>query len=244
MMGIKYLRVEAYSQRKPLVVLLGIGSNLGSHEGTSPLNVMIQDISRNLGMATVIAAGKQLVFIRFEAPTNGIWRIRVYYTQYLTGHFNMWLPAHNLISDETVFLTPSPYTTITLPGDSTSPITVGAYNHLNNSIYIHSGRGYTIGGVIKPDLAASGVNVSGPSIGRRNQDSIPMTTPTRTGTSVAAAHVAGAVANLLSWGIIEGHNMAMSEATIKAFLIRGAKRNPALSYPNREWGDNVIIVSS
>ena len=30
--------------------------------------------------------------------------------------------------------------------------------------------------------------------------------------------------------------MAMSEATIKAFLIRGAKRNPALSYPNREWG--------
>ena len=327
MMGIKYLRVEAYNQRKPLVILLGIGSNLGSHEGTSPLNVMIQDISRYLGMATVIAAGnetgrghhymgsvpigeesveveirvgnaesqrgfvvelwaatadtysvgfvspsgesigripiigrnetsipflleptvitvnyqlietgagKQLVFIRFAAPTNGIWRIRVYNTQYLTGQFNMWLPAHTLISDETVFLTPSPYTTITLPGDSPSPITVGAYNHLNNSIYIHSGRGYTIGGLIKPDLAAPGVNVSGPSIGQRNQDSIPMTT--RTGTSVAAAHVAGAVANLLSWGIIEGHNIAMSEATVKAFLIRGAKRNPALSYPNREWG--------
>jgi len=49
---------------------------------------------------------------------------------------------------------------------------------------------------------------------------------TLTGTSVAAAHVAGAVANLFSWGIVEGH---------KAFLIRGAKRNPALSYPNREW---------
>ena len=59
LMGIKYLRVEAYSQRKPLVILLGIGSNLGSHEGTSPLNVMIQDISRYLGMATVIAAGKE-----------------------------------------------------------------------------------------------------------------------------------------------------------------------------------------
>ena len=63
-------------------------------------------------------------------------------------------------------------------------------------------------------MAAPGVNVSGPSIGRRSQDSIPMTT--RTGTSVAAAHVAGAVANLLIWGIIEGHNIA--------------------SYPNREWG--------
>ena len=317
MMGIKYLRVEAFSQRKPLVILLGIGSNLGSHEGTSPLNVMIQDVSRYLGMATVIAAGnetgrghhymgsipmgessidvelqvgnpesqrgfvvelwagtadtysvgfispsgesisripiigrnetsvpflleptvitvnyqmiepgagKQLVFIRFEAPTKGIWKIRVYKTQYLTGQFNMWLPAHNLISDETAFLVPSPYTTITLPGDSPSPITVGAYNHFNNSIYIHSGRGYTIGGLIKPDLAAPGVDISGPSIGFRNGGSIPMTT--RTGTSVAAAHVAGAVANLLSWGIVEGHDITMSEASIKAFLIRGAKSPP------------------
>ena len=317
MMGIKYLRVEAFSQRKPLVILLGIGSNLGSHEGTSPLNVMIQDVSRYLGMATVIAAGnetgrghhymgsipmgessidvelqvgnpesqrgfvvelwagtadtysvgfispsgesisripiigrnetsvpflleptvitvnyqliepgagKQLVFIRFEAPTKGIWKIRVYKTQYLTGQFNMWLPAQNLISDETAFLVPSPYTTITLPGDSPSPITVGAYNHFNNSIYIHSGRGYTIGGLIKPDLAAPGVDISGPSIGFRNGGSIPMTT--RTGTSVAAAHVAGAVANLLSWGIVEGHDITMSEASIKAFLIRGAKSPP------------------
>ena len=59
---------------------------------------------------------------------------------------------------------------------------------------------------------------------------------TLTGTSVAAAHVAGAVANLFSWGIVEGHNLSMSAASIKAFLIRGAKRNPAISYPNREWG--------
>lgn len=100
--------------------------------------------------------GKQLVFMRFEAPTKGIWKIRVYSTQSLTGQFNMWLPAHNLISDETTFLSPNPYTTLTLPGDSPSPITVGAYNHSNNSIYIHSSRGYTIGGLIKPDLAAPG----------------------------------------------------------------------------------------
>ena len=327
MMGIKYLRVEAFSRGKPLVILLGIGSNLGSHEGTSPLSVMLQDISRYLGTATVIAAGnetgrghhymgtiptgessvdveirvgqpesqrgfvvelwastidtysvgflspsgetisripiiagnetsipflleptvitvnyqlieagsgRQLIFMRFEAPTTGIWKIRVYNTQFLTGQFNMWLPTHNLISEETVFLTPSPYTTLTLPGDSPSPITVGAYNHSNNSIYIHSSRGYTIGGLIKPDLAAPGVNVSGPAIGRRIGTSVPMTT--RTGTSVAAAHVAGAAANLLGWGIVEGNNITMSEASIKAYLIRGARRNPALSYPNREWG--------
>lgn len=342
MMGIKYLRVEAYRLKKPMVILLGLGSNLGSHEGTSPLSITLQDISRNLGAATVIAAGnetglghhyegtipsgqefddveirvgqpeselgfvvelwastadtysvgfispsgeiisripiiagnetsipflleptiitvnyqliesgsgKQLIFIRFQAPTTGIWKIRVFNTQYLTGLFHLWLPSQGLISDETVFLTPNPYTTITMPGNTASPITVGAYNHLNNSIYIHSSRGYTVGGLIKPDIAAPGVNISGPAVGRgigsagtaagrgtgsAGTAAVPMTT--RTGTSVAAAHVAGAVANLLSWGIVEGHNITMSEASIKAYLIRGARRNPALSYPNREWG--------
>ena len=333
---------EAYRLKKPMVILLGLGSNLGSHEGTSPLSITLQDISRSLGAATVIAAGnetglghhyegtipggqefddveirvgqpeselgfvvelwastadtysvgfispsgeiisripiiagnetsipflleptvitvnyqliesgsgKQLIFMRFQAPTTGIWKIRVFNTQYLTGLFHLWLPSQGLISDETVFLTPNPYTTITMPGNTASPITVGAYNHLNNSIYIHSSRGYTVGGLIKPDIAAPGVNISGPAVGRgigsagtaagrgtgsAGTAAVPMTT--RTGTSVAAAHVAGAVANLLSWGIVEGHNITMSEASIKAYLIRGARRNPALSYPNREWG--------
>lgn len=329
MMGVKYLRVEAFRQRKPIVILLGIGSNLGAHEGTSPLSISLQDISRSLGSATVIAAGnetglshhyqgiipsgeeyddveirvgepesergfvvelwastadtysvgfvspsgeiigripiiagnetsipflleptvitvnyqliesgsgRQLIFMRFQAPTTGIWKIRVYNTQFFTGQFNMWLPVQNLISDETVFLSPTPYTTITVPGNAASPITVGAYNHLNNSIFIHSSRGYTLNGLVKPDLAAPGVDVSGPSIGRRPSGDgfVPMTT--RTGTSVAAAHVAGAAANLLSWGIVDGNQITMSEASIKAYLIRGARRNPALTYPNREWG--------
>lgn len=329
MMGIKYLRVEAFRLRKPIVILLGIGSNLGAHEGTSPLSISLQDISRSLGSATVIAAGnetglahhyqgiipsgeeyddveirvgqpesqrgfvvelwastadtysvgfispsgeiigripiiagnetsipflleptvitvnyqliesgsgRQLIFMRFQAPTTGIWKIRVYNTQFFTGQFNMWLPVQNLISDETVFLSPTPYTTITVPGNAASPITVGAYNHLNNSIFIHSSRGYTLNGLVKPDLAAPGVDVSGPSISRRSSVNglVPMTT--RTGTSVAAAHVAGAAANLLGWGIVDGNQITMSEASIKAYLIRGAKRNPALTYPNREWG--------
>lgn len=59
---------------------------------------------------------------------------------------------------------------------------------------------------------------------------------TLTGTSVAAAHVAGAVANLLAGELLEGHNISMSEASIKAFLIRG--QNEILRYriPTEEWG--------
>ena len=331
MMGIKYLRTIAYRLGRPLVILLGLGSNLGSHEGTSPLSIMLQDISRTLGTATIIAAGnetgrghhylgnipsgqerddveirvgeeesrrgfsvelwsstadtvsvgfvspsgetisripiiannetsipfllestvitvnyqlievgsgRQLIFMRFKTPTVGIWTIRVYNTQFLTGQFHMWLPVVNFISDETVFLRPNPYTTITQPGNTNSPITVAAYNHLNNGIYIHSSRGFTIIGYVKPDLTAPGVDITGPAVGRRNGAAVPMTT--RSGTSVAAAHVAGAAANLLSWGIVEGNDTIMSEAAIKAYLIRGAQRNPALSYPNREWGYGVM----
>ena len=57
---------------------------------------------------------------------------------------------------------------------------------------------------------------------------------TRTGTSAAAAITAGAAANLLGWGIVEGNYPTMSEASVKSYLIRGAQRNPALTYPNRE----------
>ena len=64
---------------------------------------------------------------------------------------------------------------------------------------------------------------------------------TLTGTSVAAAHVAGAVANLFSWGIVEGHNLSMSAASIKAFLIRGAKRNPRYRIPT-ENGDTGLWI--
>ena len=102
---------------------------------------------------------------------------------------------------------------------------MGAYNHLNNSIYIHSSRGFTPSGIVKPELAAPGVNVMGPAVGRRINGSIPMTT--RSGTSVAAAHVAGAVASLFGWGIVEGNQITMSQASVKSYLIRGAKRNPA-----------------
>ena len=325
MMGIKYLRVMAHRYRMPLVILIALGSNMGSHEGLSPLSTSIQDVTRFLGFSAVIAAGnetglshhfegiipsdepyqdveirvgeeesrrgfvlelwatnsdtysvgfvsptgeaisripiisgnetripflledtvitvnyqliealtgRQLIFMRFEEPTVGIWRIRVYNSQFFTGSYHMWLPVEGFISDQTVFLNPSPNNTITLPGNSPSPLTIGAYNHLNNSIYIHSSRGYTLSNVIKPDLAAPGVDVYGPAL-TGPPDTVPMTR--RTGTSVAAAHAAGAVANLMSWGFVEGNDRSMSEAAIRSYLVRGAKRNPALSYPNREY---------
>ena len=174
-----------------------------------------------------------LALMRFSAPTSGIWRIRIYPTLSITGVYHLWLPLHGFLSDDTYFLNADPFTTITSPGNAAFPITVSAYNHLNNSLYIHSSRGYTRDGRVKPDLAAPGVDVFGPGL-----SSVPGEYPmTRmSGSSVSAAHVAGAVANLYSWGFVQGHYPQINNSSIKAFLTRGASRNPNFTYPNREWG--------
>lgn len=45
-----------------------------------------------------------------------------------------------------------------------------------------------------------------------------------------------AAAILLHWGILERNDPFMNTSALKTYLIRGAKRNPALTYPNREFG--------
>lgn len=173
-------------------------------------------------------SGKNLISMRFTNPTEGIWTVRVFGSNIVHGRFDMWLPMDGFISPETYFLAPSPYTTITTPSATISTITVGGYNHVNGSIYINSGRGYTVNNRLEPDLVAPAVNVFGPLPGGRFG--------TRTGTSVAAAHTAGASALLLEWGVLKGNVPYMNTSDVKEYLIRGATRSPERTYPNREWG--------
>lgn len=184
-------------------------------------------------VASIGPQSSYLAYMRFTSPSAGLWRIRVYPTVSITGIFHIWLPVQGFVSDETVFLEADPYTTITGPGNAQVPITASTYNHLNGSLYIHSSRGYTRDGRIKPDLAAPGVDVYGPGISSVPGD-FPMTR--MTGSSVAAAHVAGAAANLYSWGYVHGNYPTITTSAIKAYLTRGAKRSTAYTYPNREWG--------
>ena len=45
MMGMKYLLSLARTKKLPLTILLALGTNLGSHEGTSPLAQYLDTIS-------------------------------------------------------------------------------------------------------------------------------------------------------------------------------------------------------
>ena len=308
MMGVSYLFALANQYHTPLVICLAVGTNMGSHTGTSNLSTFLNEMSTFPGTVFVTAAGNetgyahhyrgstspenqvhqvelnigettrgfsmefwaqntaaytigfrspsgeviegpalrnmeadtlrfllegtkitvysrivsnadgsQLIFLRFQDPFPGIWTLTITNRTDISDSFHLWLPNRSFIPDDTYFLRPDPDTLITGPGNASYPITVGAYDHTTGGIYIHSSRGFSRSGVIKPELAAPGVG-------------------TLTGTSAAAAHVAGAAAILLNWGILQGNDPYMNSSTIKTYLIRGADRNPSLTYPNREFG--------
>ena len=174
-------------------------------------------------------SGSELIFIRFDKPTPGIWNVDVFCTaQLLRGEFHIWLPISGFTNPDVTFLTPDPLNTITTPGNSPHVITPSAYDAYNGSIFLHSSRGYTRNNQIKPDLAAPGVNVTGPDL--KNDYTL------KSGTSPAAALTAGSCALLLEWGIRQKSIRYLSTYEAKSFLIRGAMRNPRETYPNEEWG--------
>ena len=176
-------------------------------------------------------SGDEVIVFRFDAPTAGVWSIRVYAEENGgNGEFHMWLPITQFLNGETYFLKPNPYVTLTDPGVAQRPITTSVYNDINNSFYVNSGRGFLRNGVIKPELAAPGVDVS-TSLGRM------------TGSSLSAAITAGGVAQFFQWAVVQRNMPLLENNEIKSYFIRGAVRSADLVYPNREWGYGRLSVS-
>lgn len=320
MIGIKYLLDTAVRVNMPLVLLIGLGTNMGGHENSTYLSNLLSDVSSYIGLAVVTAGGNEgneaahyrgifsvdanpqiveftvaerstgftmelwtrlpvsaaisiispsgeqieemtvrpgrheeyhfvfedtvitidyivpfgvegdnVIFLRFENPAAGLWRLLVRGSAISEqDSFDIWMPVREFMGEGTYFLRPDPFITLTDPANAEEQITVTAYNHRDNSLYLRAGRGYTRRGVTKPDLAAPGVNISGPQPGGGYT--------VRSGSSIAAAHVAGAAALMLEWGIVNGNMYAMDTGSIKNYLLLGAWRNPDITYPNRETG--------
>ena len=215
------------SIQSPTGEILEVSSSIGSR--TQELSFVFVETKVYVNYILIERqTGYSLVYIRFFHPASGIWKIFTQARNRQNVQFHIWLPVEGLISQDTYFLEPSPYTTVTAPGDARNSITATAYQHRDGSIYIAAGRGYTPDGMITPHLAAPGVNVKVPLV--RGGFG------TRSGTSISAAQTAGIAALLFEWAIIRDNQPFFTGSSVKYYMQRGARREENMQYPNPEWG--------
>lgn len=167
---------------------------------------------------------------------SGIWSFFLEPVRIVTGNYDFWLPSAGILNTSTGFLLPTPDTTLTIPSAAAKVITVGAYNSDYQSYADFSGRGFTrMTNQVKPDLVAPGVGVMAPRSGGGYE--------AVTGTSFAAPIVAGSVALLMQWGIVDGNDPFLYGEKAKAYLRRGARQLPGFSeYPNPLLGYGTLCV--
>lgn len=219
--------IYGLSIQSPTGEILEVSSSIGSR--TQELSFVFVETKVYVNYILIERqTGYSLVYIRFFHPASGIWKIFTQARNQQNVQFHIWLPVEGLISQDTYFLEPSPYTTVTAPGDARNSITATAYQHRDGSIYIAAGRGYTPDGMITPHLAAPGVNVKVPLV--RGGFG------TRSGTSISAAQTAGIASLLFEWAIIRDNQPFFTGSSVKYYLQRGARREENMQYPNPEWG--------
>lgn len=175
-----------------------------------------------------LLSGAMLAQMQFRSPTPGLWRIRVENLSYTDGRFHMWLPITGLADPSVAFYAPSADTTLVIPSCTEALLTCSTYNAYTNSLYIHSGRGFTRNGLIKPDFAAPGVNLTAPDLGGGYG--------TLTGSCAASALTAGATALLAESSLRRPLPRYFTPQEIKSLFLRGTRKSNVYTYPNREWG--------
>ncbi len=168
---------------------------------------------------------------------SGIWTIQLVPQKIAAGNYDMWLPAGGVLNVGTGFLLPSEKTTLTIPSTAARVITVGAYDGYFDRAAAFSGRGYTREtNQVKPDLAAPGVDITSCAPGGGYV--------VRSGTSMATPFVTGGTALLMQWGIVDKNDPYLYGEKVKAYLIKGARRLPAMrDYPNPVLGWGALCVS-
>lgn len=169
---------------------------------------------------------------------GGIWRIQLTPREIVNGNYDMWLPSGGILNMGTAFLEPVAETTLTTPSTAAKGITVGAYDARFNQPAAFSGRGFTREtNQVKPDIVAPGVEITSCAVGGGYE--------IRTGTSMATPFVTGSAALLMQWGIIDGNDSYLYGEKIKAYLIRGAKRDIGgfIQWPNPQLGWGTLCVA-
>lgn len=162
---------------------------------------------------------------------SGLWKFRLIPRSIRNGRYDMWLPTQGALNFGTGFTSPDSASTFTIPSAAAKAVTVGAYDAGTGSAAPFSGQGYIveIGGslMVKPELAAPGVNVLVPSVSGMARVS---------GTSYATPFVTGSAALLMEWGIVRGNDAFLYGEKLKAYLIKGAEPLAGAAVPDTQTG--------
>jgi len=176
-----------------------------------------------------------VVFIRFQNATQGVWVITIFGDSIISGQYHAWLPITGQVDGNVDFLEPVPEYTIVYPATALRSITCGAYNGFDDSLYVASSWGPTRLPRMAPDFVAPGVNVRG---------IYPTGYGTMTGTSVSAAITAGAAALLFEWGVVQGNLPSIDGDLVRTLLISGCIRQENMDFPNIKWGYGTLNLAN
>lgn len=231
---------ELYFQiwgRKPDKYSIGMVSPSGETIDTIPSKLNESELINFVFEGTVVflryrlpeeRTGDELIEIRMSNAISGIWLFKLVGDYIVDGRYDAWLPQRPLLKPGTRFLNSTPFNTLTIPSTSFLAITCGYYNQNNNSLVATTGRGYTRDGRVRPDLVCGGIEVVTTNVGGG--------AITVSGSSIASAVLAGAVAILLQWGIVNKKDPTMFSVKIRNYLIRGTRKRGGDIYPNPQLG--------
>lgn len=171
--------------------------------------------------------GHEVISVIFNDIKPGIWSFNLIGNYITDGRYDIWLSPKSTLPENTVFLEPDPFNTLTIPSEAVNVVTVAYYGN-NNALVAASGKGFNTNNLINPDIATIGINILTTKVSGG--------ITTFSGSSAATAIIAGACALLLQWGIIDGNDVTMYTKKIRSYLMYGASRNQMYRYPSREIG--------
>ncbi|MGL6107124.1 bile acid germinant receptor pseudoprotease CspC [Romboutsia sp.] len=185
-----------------------------------------------------IASGSEKIEIKLKDIKPGIWTLRLMPEYIVSGEYDVYLPNKNLISKETRFLDPDSVSTTTMLGGGNNIITVGVYNDKTNSMWLGSSKGSIIGGGIKPDIVAPGVDIISTYIGGIYN--------TGTGSGVSSSIVSGISALLVEYLLLESSlpKTSLFTEVLKTYLMLGATKKPIYTYPNISQGYGILNLQN
>lgn len=183
--------------------------------------------------------GNQLLRIMLDNIVPGIWTLRLYPEFTISKEFHIYLPNKNLISDDTRFIDPNSFSTITKYGFGENVITVGSYDSKTSSLWVGSSKGNIEDErQIKPDIVAPGVDLISTFINKSYT--------TSTGTGVSSSLVCGSLAIIMEYVGTQGafEKSRMTTKVLKTFLMLGAEKQNIYIYPNESYGYGNLDLKS